>query len=248
MSNCPNQYSLLWKLAITAAIGAGLFSLARWYRRPLSTISTSKGGRSESTILTQYLPEAEFAGEVSTVVHAPPEAIFAALHSVTVDDMPIAKWIGELRYLPGKLLGKHKLVAEAQTQPFLQYIQTEGGNLLLAEAPNREIVLGAIGKFHDPADQQVVQLSSPRDFVAFDQPDYQKLAMSFMLSPLDDGSGYRLALIHGTHALSNAARRKFALYWLAIKPGGNFVSWLMLCAVKALAERAISSSDVVMRR
>jgi hypothetical protein len=245
MSNYLNGNTRLWKIAGAAVVSVGVVALVQWYRRPLSALSAEKGRLSNSTLLTMYLPDAEFAGEVSVVIHAPAEIIFAALHRLTIADMPVAKWLGEMRYLPGKLLGKQKTVTEAQAQPFLKYIQSEGGNIILAEEPNREIVFGAIGKFHNLADQQVLPLRDAHEFVTFDRPDYQKLAMSFKVSPLDDGSGYRLTLTHGTHALSSESRCKFALYWLGIKPGGNFISWLMLDAVKPLAKKATSSSNVV---
>jgi hypothetical protein len=245
MSNYPNRRTWLWKAAGAVIASAGTVSLIQWYRRPLSAMSTGKGASSKTTLLTQYLLEAEFAGEVSVVIHAPAETIYAALQRLTIADMPLAKWLGELRYLPGKLLGKQKTAAEAQAQPFLQYIQSEGGNIVLAEEQNREIIFGAIGKFHNLVDQQVLPLRDAHEFVTFDQPDYQKLAMSIKLSPLDDGSSNRLTLTHGTHALSSASRWKFALYWLGIKPGGNFISWLMLDTVKSLSEKATSSSDVV---
>jgi hypothetical protein len=83
-----------------------------------------------------------------------------------------------------------------------------------------------------------VPLRTPKEFLEFSQPEYQKLAMSFRVVPFADQSGCRLTLMHGTHALSRAAHGKFALYWLLVKPGGNFVSWLLLRAVKSIAEKA----------
>jgi hypothetical protein len=240
------------KLAGVAAIGAGLIGIVIWYRHVPPSPSTDappedrdedQGQGTPLMLLDQYLPNAEFAGEVSVAIHAPANAIFAALQTVTVDDMPIANWLGNLRYLPGKLAGKVEARAPAKAKPFIQTLQKEGRNIILAEEAPREVVFGAIGKFHDLLDQQVVPLKNANDFMAFDQPDYQKLAMSFRLTrldPYDDLLGYRLTLTHRTHALSNEARRKFALYWLGIKPGGNFVSWLMLRAIKQITERAIS--------
>jgi hypothetical protein len=157
---------------------------------------------------------------------------------MTLDDMPLAKWLGTLRYLPSLLVGKQTRVEPAEVKPFLEVLQTESGNIILDEEPDREIVIGAIGKFHNLMDQQIVPLRHVGDFTRFDEPDYQKLAMSFRLLPLHQDSGYRLTLTHRTHALSRAARWKFALYWIGIKPGGNFVSWLMLRAIKSLAEKA----------
>jgi hypothetical protein len=185
-----------------------------------------------------YLPEAEFAGAVSVDIHASASVIFDALQNVTLDDMPLAKWLGTLRYLPGLLVGRKASAQPVKAQPFMQVIQSEGGNIVLDEEPDSEVVVGTIGKFHNLLDQQIVPLRHVDDFVRFDEPDYQKLAMSFRLLPLHQDSGYRLTLTHRTHALSRAARWKFALYWIGIKPGGNFVSWLMLRAIKSLAEKA----------
>jgi hypothetical protein len=129
-------------------------------------------------------------------------------------------------------------VEPSETKPFLEILLSESGNIVLDEEPESELVIGAIGKFHNLMDQQFVPLRHVGDFTRFEEPDYQKLAMSFRLLPLHQDSGYRLTLTHRTHALSRASRWKFALYWIGIKPGGNFVSWLMLRAIKSLAEKA----------
>jgi hypothetical protein len=241
--------NLFWKAVAAAAAGASVLGLTAWYRYQVTSWDrdndTDDPDDIRSTLIRDFLPDAEFTGEVSVVVHAPPSAIFAAIHSVTLDDMPLATWLGKLRYLPARLLGKAQPEAVAkQALPFIDFLQTEAGNIVLTEIANQELILGAIGKFHNLSDQQPVQLNSARDFVEFDHPDYQKLAMSFSLVPLPEGTGSRLVLVHGTHALSDAARRKFALYWLGIKPGGNLVSWLMLDAIKSIAERSSQRSNV----
>jgi hypothetical protein len=235
MSNKDPVCEMYRNSALAATLSVGLLGIVYWYRRPLPAWHESAEKKS---LLRTFLPEAEFTGEVSTTIHASPEAVFAALHSVTLEDMPIAKWLGELRYLPKRLFGAPNEAPSApKAIPFLQLLQGEGGNILLAYEPNKEIVFGAIGQFHNLTDQRFVALRSPADFIEFDHPDYQKLAMSFRLTTLVDGSSQRLKLTHGTHALSDESRRCFALYWLLIKPGGNLVSWLLLRAVKTIAER-----------
>jgi hypothetical protein len=231
-----------WKFAGAAAVASALLGVVYWYRRPLPTALIGEGNEAEYSWLYFYLPKAEFVGEVSVDIHAPASAIFDALKSVTVDDMPLAKWIATFRYLPSKLRGEvgGRIAPDYAnaTEPFLMTLQTEAGNIILAEDPGQELVIGAIGKFHNLFDQQMVQLAAPKEFLTFNDPQYQKLAMGIRVNPLGDHSGYRLTLTHRTHALSQAARWKFALYWIGIKPGGNFVSWLLLRAIKSLAEEA----------
>lgn len=231
----------MWKFVAATTVGAALVGIAYWYRRPVATWQKAD---SQENLLRNFLPKAEFTGEVSIVIHAPPEAISSAIRRVALSDMPLANWLGQLRYLPRKLAGKDEAPKQVTTQPFIKFLQDEGGNIVLAEVPNRELIFGAIGKFHQFTDQSFVPLHTPQDFIEFSDPDYQKLAMSFVITPLSDGTAARLSLIHGTHALSDRARRNFALYWLFIKPGGNFVSWCMLRAIKALAEASTVPSAV----
>lgn len=238
MTNYSEKRGSFRGFAGAAILTAGVLSIVNWYRRPIPSVPDGEGLEVDYSLLDLYLPEAEFVGEVSVDIHAPASIIFNAIRRVTLDDMPLAKWIGMLRYLPGLLFGKQTRVEPAETKPFLEVLQTEGGNIVLDEETNSEIVVGAIGKFHNLMDQQIVPLRHAGDFTRFEEPDYQKLAMSIRLFPLRQESGYRLTLTHRTHALSRAARWKFALYWIGIKPGGNFVSWLMLRAIKSLAEKA----------
>lgn len=112
------------------AIGAALFALGRWYLRP--ALKTPEG-----TLLDEVLPDAEFNGQVAVVIHAPPNAIFQALREVTLADMPLAKFLGELRYLPGRLMGQQ--AQTPATEPFMNLVMAESGNVLLAEAPEQEV-------------------------------------------------------------------------------------------------------------
>lgn len=237
------QYDAQWKtyVAISVALSlaaTGIANIASWYRRPVTEPNSVETDGPERKTLHSILPNVEFAGQVSVKIHAAAPNIYAAIKGVTLRDMPLAYWIGSLRYLPGRLLGTLPPGdASELDRPFLQTLQEGINNIILAETPNQSILMGTIGKFHNPTDQQTVRVNSPQEFIEFNQPDYQKLAMSFQLTPIDDQSGYRLTLTHVTHALSNSATCKFALYWVFIKPMGNFVSWLLLRAIKSIAEK-----------
>lgn len=190
---------------------------------------------SNATLLDAILPAYEFRGVVSVRIHATPQAIFRAVDEVTLADMPLARALGTLRYLPYRFRGRAPEQTEG-TRSFIHDMLPESGNIILARQPDRELVIGAIGKFHQLADQQPVRLSDAADFAAFDDPAYQKLAMAIRIGG-DENAGYTLTLEHRTHALGPAARRGFRRYWLVIKPGGNFVSWLLLRAIRRRAEQ-----------
>lgn len=187
---------------------------------------------SSDTLIERILPEYEFRDEISVPVKAPASALLSACRRVTLEEMPIAAWLGKVRYWPGRLRGR---TPEApRGVPFFQQLLASG-NVILAEGPH-EIVLGSIGKFHQLFDQRPIALQSANEFLAFGDPAYQKLVMSLRVE--ETVQGRRLVLEHRTHALSPSARKAFAWYWLVIEPGGHFVSWLLLRAVRRRAAAA----------
>jgi hypothetical protein len=72
------------------------------------------------------------------------------------------------------------------------------GNVVLAEEPGREVVVGTIGKLHNLIDQQPVPMRNADEFARFDEPGYQKLAMGWRTN---EGDGGGCELCHGaSHA------------------------------------------------
>jgi len=197
---------------------------------------------SETTLLATILPTYEFRGAVSVRIHATPRDIFRAVDEVSLADMPLARALGALRYLPYRLSGREPDRTD-DTRSFIHEVLPASGNMILAREPDRELVIGAIGKFHQLADQQPVHLTDATAFTAFDDPAYQKLVMAIRIDDGDETDGYTLTLEHRTHALGPAAQRGFRRYWIAIKPGGNFVSWLLLRAIKRRAEQRYGTGN-----
>jgi hypothetical protein len=186
-------------------------------------------------LIDQILPEYEFRGVTSTVIHASPAQIFKAFRELSLADMPVADWLINLRYIPGWLLGKVEEPSD-RTVPISQSM-ADGGNILLGETPDQEVVVGVIGKFHNMLDQEPVSLNTPEEFAQFDNPAYQKLVMSWYIAGGDEEKGYRFVMENRTHALSPAARRGFALYWwLMIKWGSDIMSRILVNAIKRRAE------------
>lgn len=73
------------------------------------------------------------------------------------------------------------------------------------------------------------------DFVGFAEPGYAKMAMDLRAQP--DGAGALLETETRVYLTDAASRRRFAAYWLAIRPFSGLVRKLWLSAAKRRAER-----------
>ena len=183
-------------------------------------------------------PDREFTDEISVTVSATPAAIFDAAMRVTANDMPVAKALGTLRYLPGRLLGRKR--ASSDAAPFIQTL-LDNGTVILADEPEHELVFGSAGKYHQLLDQEPRPFKTADDYHAFHHADYQQLVMSLRVTPTSTPGLNQLVLEHRTHPLSEESRRKFRRYWRVIRPPGAFVTKQLLGAIKRRAERDASA-------
>ena len=175
-----------------------------------------------------------FRDRIAVVVKAPPEAVFQALHEVTLRDMKFAWLLGELRYIPSRLAG-HMPAADS-SRPFMNTL-IEGGTLILRDDAPREVITGSAAQLHR-VHQAPQRFANREAFEVFDDPDHEKLFMSVRVRPTGRPGEHWLVLEHATRGLSPLAERKFARYWRVIKPMGAFVTWQLLRAVRRRAERA----------
>ena len=108
------------------------------------------------------------------------------------------------------------------------------GWVVLAETPEREIVLGAVTR---PWEANVIFRSIPAEaFAAFNEPDYVKIVWTLRADALGDN-----ASIFRTETRAAAtdpwARAQFRRYWALLSPGIILIRRLMLGQVLAAAAR-----------
>ena len=224
---------------LTIAYGAmalGSLGMSLWFLRPRAPVRVAPSAR-----LDAWLPDAPFRDTIVVQSPAPPPRLMQALEEVTLRDMPLASLLGSIRYLPA-LFGSKEAARRAHMEldrPFIAGVTSGKGQLFLGRAPD-EIVVGTVGKLHQIRDQEFAEVATTADFASFAQPNHERLAMSIRAIPGEHGT--LLALEHRTQPTDAAARRRFGRYWLAIRPGGAFVTRQLLKAVARRAERAAGAT------
>ena len=169
-------------------------------------------------------------------VEAPPEATYKAIRHTDLRD-PIIEVLFALRELPRRIRGGGRGVPSARPHSltFDDLTTTLGYTwVLLGEEPDVEFVIGSVGKFWQ-RDYGVTPVAA-NDFVAFDEPGYAKLALSFSVRPAVPG-GSVLRYEARTATTDAVARARFGRYWRIIRWGVAIVMVRALHRIKAEAER-----------
>lgn len=185
-------------------------------------------------MLDDVMPRYEFNEIHSVVIRSQPRQIFEAIRSVTAGEMILVLALFALRALPVRLLGRGGGIRPAPARSLLDQA-LQNGFVLLAEAPEREIVLGTVGAFWTLRGGPSGAVASPEDFAKFGDPGYAKAAMNFLVEPLDRD---RVRLRTETRILTTdpTARRKFARYWRLVHAGSAMIRRMWLGTIKRRAE------------
>ena len=187
-----------------------------------------------SPLLDSWLPDYEFSEHHEKRVDASSDAVRRALHEVDVSRIPLARALMALRSLPGLLWQPRATLARMRRRSERRIgLMALEGFVLLADEPS-EIVLGLTGRFWKASGEVL-----PSDAASFRDPPptgAARVAMNFLLTPQADGATL-LSTETRIHVADDAARRKFAWYWRAIRLGSGAIRQAMLRAVKRAAER-----------
>ena len=185
----------------------------------------------ERALLDDFVPACQFREVHAIRIHAPADAVFGAVKSVTAREIRFFRLLTWLRS-PRLTRAREDILAAPADRPLLD-VALRSGFLMLAEDPPRELVFGTLLCGRLPR----VSRPAPWDFAEFDRPGFCKVAMNFRLR--DEGGGWvRLTTETRVFALDPSARKRFAPYWRVISPGSAFIRRMWLNAVRRRAEDA----------
>lgn len=165
------------------------------------------------TLLDEVLPEFHVRERHSIRLDASAEQVFEALRSVTLAELPAASALVRLRG-----------IGAAADRPLLEQMQRAFRPL--AEEPGRQLVLGSIGRSWRWRGGR----TPSAEFGSFSEPGWAKMAIDFRYEGGVLSTETRVLLTDA------AARRRFRLYWLAIRPFSGLLRRLLLRAVRRRLE------------
>jgi hypothetical protein len=183
----------------------------------------------EDRLLDQFMPAYDIVDRHSRRVEAPAAVTLAIAREMKLFQLPVVRAIVRGR----ELILRAGTDDRPRPRGLLAEMQSLGWGVL-AEVPERQIVVGAVTK---PWEANVTFRSVPADeFAAFAEPDYVKIAWTLRADPVDEGSAvFRTE----TRVLPTdaTARAKFRRYWPFFSPGIKLIRRLALREVRSQAER-----------
>jgi hypothetical protein len=163
--------------------------------------------------LDRVIPRWDVRTRRSIDVDAPPARIWRAVHETTMRETRVARLLFRVRGLPSAV---DRGIFELE------------GFATIADEPERELVVGAVGKPWTPHGGLV----AAADVATFDRPGYARMALNVTLG------GVTLATETRVRCTDRRSHVFFRLYWLVVGPLSSVVRDDWLRAIKRRAERA----------
>jgi hypothetical protein len=210
-----------------AAAGAYAVYVALAWRRYGSPAAPRDG--EQDVLLDRFMPIYDVVERHHVRVRAPAPVTLAAARAADMQANGVVRAIFRMREV---ILGA---TADARRRPrgLLEEVLSLGWGVL-AEVPDREVVIGAVTK---PWEADVVFRALPPDqFAAFDEPGYVKIAWTLRADALT-GVDSIFRTETRARATDDTARSRFRQYWSLLSPGIVVIRWGMLGSVRKEAER-----------
>jgi hypothetical protein len=186
------------------------------------------GGESDE-LLDRFMPAYDVVERHHIRIAAPATVTLAAAQEQQMLQLPLVRAIFRVREF---VLGARR---EDHPRPrgLLAATQAMGWGIL-AQVPDREVVVGAVTRPWEP--NVTFHALPPEEFAAFSQPGLVKIAWTLRADPLDAGASIFRTETRAV-ATDATARARFRRYWAFVSPGIALIRLLSLRPLKRAAER-----------
>lgn len=188
------------------------------------------------TLLHEWIPLYDAAARHEIVVNASAARTYEVARSLDLGGSPLVRLLMGLRAAPA-LLGA-VLTGRVRARPGgTDHARVVQGLpfTLLAEEPEREFVLGLMGRFWTPAGGLVA--ATPADFRQQPPAGLAQGIWNFRVEP--DGARCRLTTETRVRCGDDVSRRQFARYWRIVRFGSALTRRSMLRHIRRRAEHGV---------
>jgi hypothetical protein len=181
-------------------------------------------------LIDDFLPAYDVTEYHELEIRAPLERVYQAALNLNLSNSKIVRLLLALRGMPALLRSSDKSVEEPcfNLDGLLQ-----SGFILLAKEPEKELLLGLVGKFWKPTGN-ILKIKA-EDFQPFNKQGFAKAVWNFAI---DEKSPDKIRLSTETRVLclDNSSRLRFRFYWTFIRPFSGLIRMEMLRAIRREAE------------
>ncbi len=170
-----------------------------------------------------------------TMIRALAPRVFSAIREVTPAEVLFFRILFGIRSLLGGVADRRAAPFTSSRSIYESAIST--GFVLLAEATDKELVLGFIGQFWRILGSSPPRITNAEELIAFNIPGYAKAAINFYLDGSHSNHYVKLSTETRIYGLDPVARKKFAAYWWLIHAGSALTRMKWLRAIRQRAER-----------
>ena len=173
--------------------------------------------RCPMTLLPTFLPAPRVRQLDRVAVAAPPDEAWRAVRNLDLYDLDLARWLFALRIAPERALARlrGRPVPPSRRARIEDITAPGSGFAVLAETPGEELVIGATGRFWEPA---ITWRPVPANgFAAFDEPGWGQVAWNLRVDPRRAGGSW-IACEVRVRTTDDASWRRFRRYWRLIGP------------------------------
>jgi hypothetical protein len=216
--------ALDWGLLFASALLAAVIARDHKYGR-----IPQVGDAERDELLDRFMPVYEVVERHDIHVAAPASLTLAAAREQDLLQLPLVRAIFKareviLRATPDDRPQPRGLVAATQAL----------GWGILADVPDREIVVGAVTRPWEP--NVTFRALPPDDFAGFSEPGFVKIAWTLRADPVGEGKSIFRTETRAV-ATDASARAQFRRYWAFASPGIALIRRLSLRPLKRDAER-----------
>ncbi len=179
--------------------------------------------------LDDVVPVPDHVTRQSRVIDAPPSVVWEELHRLRLSSLPVTLLLSAARALPVLLTGRGRRRGGLD-RTFLDVVPVPE---LVSDPPSHVVFGGVLQAWRLTGGRRppVLDADGVREW---SEPGWVKVGMEFRLTPALGGT--RLSCETRVVATDAGTRRRFGLYWLAVRPGSSAIRWELLTAVATRAE------------